>query len=75
MEQTILNNLENPNNTNNGYFGRERTGNGANPYNPEVVVNQNQEETQNMFKGGKKKLKLKLKNDGTCHKKYNFKLA
>jgi hypothetical protein len=72
FEQTILNNLEKPNN--NGYSGRERIGNGPNPYKqPEVVVNPNQVETQNMFKGGKKK--IKLNNDGTCHKKYNFKLA
>jgi hypothetical protein len=73
LEQTILNNLDNR--PNNGYTdaGREKIGNGQNPYKTQEFINRDESEITKPIKGGKKK--LKLNNDGTCHKKYNVKLA
>jgi len=55
------------------YSGRERVGNGKNPYKQENNITQDEIKQPEMLRGGKKK--LRLNNDGTCHKKYNFKLA
>jgi hypothetical protein len=70
-EQIMLNNIDNPQNT--GYIGGEKIGNGQNPYKPAEFNNLSEVENLKIIKGGKKK--LKLNNDGTCHKKYNVKLA